>query len=349
MPEGQDLVPSADLTTLVDDLRDIIAQGRGRAASAVNAEIVATYWQVGERIVREEQAGERRAAYGVRLLALLGKRLSQEFGRGFTETSLQNMRRFYLTYPISSALRRELSWTHYRTLMRLPDDQRAFYEQVAASGRWSSRELERQISSMLYERAALSRRPDELLATVPAGDNALVQRDAFKDPYVLDFLDLEDTFSEKDLEAALIRNIERFLIELGNGFYFGGRQRRITIDDEDYYIDLVFWQRYLNCQAFIDLKIGALTHADISQMQLYLAWARNHDMREGENEPIGLILCGSKKAQVIKLLLADETRTPDDRVKVAQYLLLQSEAAIKQRLAEISAAYEEAQRRTATE
>lgn len=342
MADGKDLVPSPDLAALVEDLRGIIAQGRGRAATAVNAEVVRTYWRIGERIVREEQGGADRAAYGERVLEQVGRLLSAEHGRGFAARSLRNMRQFYFSYPIWSAVRTELTWTHFRSLMRLPDEQRAFYERVAAGGRWSSRELDKQINSMLYERAALSRKPDDLLAGLPTGDTALAERDAFKDPYVLDFLGLEDTFSEKDLEAALIRNIERFLVELGTGFYFGGRQRRIVIDDEDYYVDLVFWHRDLKCQVFIDLKIGALSHADISQMQLYLVWARNHDRREGENDPIGLILCGSKKDQVVKLLLADETRTADDRLKVAQYLLLGSEGALKARLAEISAAYDEA-------
>ena len=345
MADREDLVPRADLSALIDDLRAIIAQGRGRAAAAVNAEVARTYWRIGERIVREEQGGAARAAYGVQVLEQVGRLLSAEAGRAFSERNLYFMRQFYLAYPRVNALRTELTWTHYRTLMRLPDEQRAFYERVAAGGRWSSRELDKQINSMLYERAALSRRPDELLRALPPGDRDIAGRDAFKDPYVLDFLGLEDTFSEKDLEAALIRNIERFLVELGTGFYFGGRQRRIAIDDEDYYVDLVFWHRELRCQVFIDLKIGALSHADIGQMQLYLAWARNHDMREGENDPIGLILCGSKKDQVVELLLADATRPADDRIKVAQYLLLDSEGAIKTRLAEISAAYEEAHER----
>jgi predicted nuclease of restriction endonuclease-like (RecB) superfamily len=346
--ENQDLVPPADLTALIDDLRAIIAQGRGHAATAVNAEVVRTYWRIGERIVQEEQGGARRAEYGAQLLPQLGKSLMAEFGRGFAEQSLRAMRQFYLTYPIRSTLRSELTWSHYRTLMRLPNDQRAFYEQVAAGGRWSSRELEKQINSMLYERMALSRKPDELLAAIPTGETRTASRDVFKDPYVLDFLDLTDTFSERDLETALIRNIERFLIELGTGFYFGGRQRRITIGEEDFYIDLVFLHRALRCQVFIDLKIGALTHADISQMQLYLAWARQYDMQEGENDPIGLILCGSRNEQVVELLLADSNRPREERIKVAQYLLLNNEAALKQRLAEISAAYEEVHGRAET-
>ncbi len=171
--------------------------------------MVATYWQIGERIVREEQGGQERAGYGERLLAQLGKTLSREFGRGFAEQSLRAMRQFYTTYPNRSAVRSDLGWTHYRTLMRLPDDQRDFYAHLAVTGRWSSRELERQINSMLYERAALSRRPEELTGSLPQPNRPVTAYDdAFRDPYVLDFLGLTGAFSEKDLEAALVQNIE---------------------------------------------------------------------------------------------------------------------------------------------
>jgi len=328
---------------LLADLRAIIASGRGRAAAAVNAEIVATYWKIGERLVREEQGGAERAGYGEQLLARLGRVLSREFGRGFSERSLQNIRQFYLGYPNASAVRTELTWTHYRSLMRLDDGPRSFYERVAITGRWSSRELDKQINSMLYERTALSRQPTRTLAAATTGNaEPLSTADVFKDPYLLDFLGLEDTFSEKDLEAALIRQIERFLLELGAGFYFGGRQRRITIGDEDFYIDLVFWHRSLKCQVYIDLKIGAIAPADIAQMRLYLNWAKRHDMQEGENDPIGLILCGSKNEQVVELLLADSDSTTDQRIKVAQYLLLDSQEALKERLAQLARLSDEA-------
>ncbi len=335
--------PDDAYDALLADLRAIIASGRGRAAAAVNAEIVSTYWHIGERLVREEQGGLERAGYGEQQLARLGRVLSREFGRGFAERSLQNIRQFYLAYPNASALRTELTWTHYRSLMRLDDAQRSFYERVAITGRWSSRELDKQINSMLYERTALSRQPARTLAAATTGEVAPTSTaDVFKDPYLLDFLGLEDTFSEKDLEAALIRQIERFLLELGTGFYFGGRQRRITIGDEDFYIDLVFWHRHLKSQVFIDLKIGAIAPADIAQMRLYLNWAKRHDMQDGENDPIGLILCGSKNEQVVELLLADSASTTDQRIKVAQYLLLDSQEALKERLAHLARLSDEA-------
>jgi predicted nuclease of restriction endonuclease-like (RecB) superfamily len=235
-----------------------------------------------------------------------------------------------------------LTWSQYRTLMRLPDqNQRDFYARLAISGRWSSRELERQIGSMLYERAALSRKSDQLAGELPEKGSALAPYDTtFRDPYILDFLGLEDSYSERDLEAALIRNIERFLLELGSDFCFMGRQKRLTVGDEDYYVDLVFYHRGLRCLVLVDLKIGAFSPADAAQMKLYLNWARLNDKREGEEDPIGLILCGSKNEQVVELLLSDPANSIDDRIRVSQYLLLNSEEAIKERLALISEAYD---------
>jgi len=331
---------------LLADLRAIIASGRGRAAAAVNAEIVQTYWGVGERIVREEQGGAARAGYGEQLLARLGRSLSPEFGRGFAERSLRAMRQFYQAYPIRSALRAELTWTHYRTLMPLDSaERRAFYEHMAITGRWSSRELEKQINSMLYERVGLSRRPEELAASLPHPNRPVAPSDygeAFRDPYVLDFLGLDGAFSERDLEAALVSHIERFLLALGHGFCFVGRQQRLPIGDKDYYVDLVFYHRFLRAPVLVDLKIGEIAPADIAQMQLYLAWTRQHDHAEGEADPIGLILCGSKDHAVIELLLADPDSSPDKRITVAQYLLPDSQEALRAGLARIGAAYDAA-------
>ncbi len=337
------LVPEENaFEQLVADVRGIIEASQGRVAAAINAEMVATYWRIGERIVQEEQRGAERAGYGEQILSRLGRILSREWGRGYATSSLYNMRQFYQTYPIFSALRRELAWTHYRTLMRLDDDRRAFYERAAATHRWSSRELERQISAKLAERVAASYTPEKGLPKLPEGTGPLTYEETFRDPYILDFLGLVDPYSEKDLEAALVHHIEKFLLELGTGFYFGGRQRRITIDGEDFYIDLVFFHRDLKCQVFIDLKMGRLTHADVSQMKLYINWARRYDKREGENDPIGLILCGSKSSQVIELLLSDPADSVDERIKVAQYLLLDAQDELRKHLARMSEAYDEA-------
>ncbi len=329
-----------DYARLLADVRSIIASGRGRAAAAVNAEMVTTYWRIGQRIVQEEQGGEKRAAYGERLLERLGRTLGAEFGRGFTRRALELMRQFYVTYPNATAPRTQLAWTHYRTLMRLPEDQRAFYERMAATGRWSSRELERQISSLLYERVGLSRAPQDLAPMLPDPTRPLTLAESFHDPYVLDFLGLEGAFSEKDLETALVRNIEKFLLELGQGFCFVGRQQRLPIGGKDYYVDLVFYHRFLRAPVLVDLKLGELEPADIAQMQLYLAWTRQHDHAEGEDDPIGLILCGAKDRAVIELLLADPDSSPDKRIKVAEYLLLDSQGPLKARLAQVADAYQ---------
>ena len=222
----------------------------------------------------------------MQLLARLGQALSRDYGRGFGEGELRYMRQFYLAYPIRNALRSELAWTHYRSLMRWPrPEQREFYGRLGATGRWSSRELDKQIQSMLYERAAPSHQADELATTLPVKrETPLTYDEAFKDPHILAGLGWADTYSEKDLEAALVRNLERFLLDLGTGFAFLGRQRRMTIDDKDYYVDLVFSHRGLRCLVFVDLKIGAFEPADAAQMQLYLAWTKRYDPQEGEGD-----------------------------------------------------------------
>jgi len=331
---------------LLADLRAIIASGRGRAATAVNAEIVATYWTIGARLVREEQQGAERAGYGEEVLERIGRILAAEHGRGFSYRSLANMRQFYLAYPNVSALRTELTWTHYRSLMRLDtEERRAFYERLAVTGRWSSRELDKQVNSMLYERVGLSRRPEELAASLPHPNRPVAPSaygEAFREPYVLDFLGLDGAFSELDLEAALVSHIEHFLLALGHGFCFVGRQVRLPIGDKDYYVDLVFYHRFLRAPVLVDLKIGEIAPADIAQMQLYLAWTRQHDHAEGEADPIGLILCGSKDSAVIELLLADPDSSPDKRITVAQYLLPDSQEALRAGRARIGAAYDEA-------
>jgi len=308
---------------LLADLRVIIASGRGRAAAAVNAEIVATYWTIGARLVREEQQGAERAGYGEEVLERIGRILAAEHGRGFSYRSLANMRQFYLAYPNVSALRTGLTWTHYRSLMRLDTEERRAF----------------------YERVGLSRRPEELAASLPHPNRPVAPSEygeAFRDPYVLDFLGLDGAFSERDLEAALVSHIEHFLLALGHGFCFVGRQQRLPIGDKDYYVDLVFYHRFLRAPVLVDLKIGEIAPADIAQMQLYLAWTRQHDHAEGEADPIGLILCGSKDSAVIELLLADPDSSPDKRIKVAQYLLPDSQEALRAGLARIGAAYNEA-------
>jgi predicted nuclease of restriction endonuclease-like (RecB) superfamily len=238
-------------------------------------------------------------------------------------------------------VRSQLTWTHYRILMRLPEEQREFYERGAIAGRWSSRELERQINSLLAERTVMSRKPLETMQRALA-ERPLLEGEVFKNPYILDFLGLQEPYNERDLEEALVRHIEKFLLELGTGFAFMGRQKRLTLDGVDYYVDLVFFHRKLRAQVFVDLKMGKLAPADVSQMKLYINWARKYDKEEWENDPIGLILCGSQSSQVIELLLSDSTDSTDQRIKVAQYLLLDAQETLKEHLAQMSVAWEEA-------
>jgi predicted nuclease of restriction endonuclease-like (RecB) superfamily len=300
--------------------------------------MVEAYWRIGERIVRQEQHGETRAGYGEQMLLKLGQSLSLEHGRGFSVTNLKYMRQFYLTYQNRQTLSDELSWSHYQVIMRLPEELREFYQRLAVSNRWSVRQLQGEIGRQLHQRVLMPGKPGDLLATLPAArPKALTYEEAFRDPYILDFLGLEGSYSEKDLETALVRNIEKFLLELGTGFMFVARQQRIVIDDEDHYVDLVLYHRYMRCIVVVELKLGRLQAADVGQMKLYLEWFKRYDKAEGEADPIGLILCGSKGEQIIELLLSN----PAERIQVSRYLTLDSQEAIRQHLERMAGAYEE--------
>jgi predicted nuclease of restriction endonuclease-like (RecB) superfamily len=309
------------------DIVELLDAARLTAARNVNALMTASYWEIGRRIVEAEQQGKRRAGYGEQLIARLSSDLTTRFGRGFGANNLESMRRFFLAYPrsmisqtLSGKLGNELPavnsetasrkfglselahaftlpWSAYVRLLSVKDAHaRQFYEAEARRGGWSVRQLDRQISSQFYERTALSKNKAAMLvkgATLKPED-AVTPDDAIKDPYVLEFLDLKDEYSECDLEQALIRRLEDFLLELGDGFCFVGRQRRLRIDQTWYRVDLLFFHRRLRCLVIIDLKLGALSHADVGQMHLYCNYAKEHWMFAGENPPVGLILCANK-------------------------------------------------------
>lgn len=297
------------------------------AARSVNALMTASYWEIGRRIVEAEQKGRRRAGYGEQLMERLSADLTARFGRGFGVNNLESMRRFFLAYPrpqisqtLSGKLGNEslpeksqtvsgklslpelaqvfvLPWSAYVRLLMVKDGHaRQFYEAEALRGGWSVRQLDRQINSQFYERTALSKNKAAMLVkgAVPKPEDAVTPDDAIKDPYVLEFLDLKDEYSESDLEQALIRRLEDFLLELGDGFTFVGRQRRLRIDQTWYRVDLLFFHRRLRCLVIIDLKLGALTHADVGQMHLYCNYAKEHWTFGDENPPVGLILCADK-------------------------------------------------------
>jgi len=328
---------SADYKGIHGDIVAILEASRRAASRSVNALMTATYWEVGRRVVEFEQGGENRAAYGQALLVRLSGDLTKRFGRGFGVDNLELMRLFYQTYPpaaISESLIRKsadssaapnselvirnfdlerlatvfpLSWTHYVHLMRRTrsTDERTFYEAEALRGGWSVRQLDRQISSQFHTRAMLSKNKRAMLEK---GSNAhpsdfVTPEEAIKDPYVLEFLDLKDEYSESQLEDALVHRLEDFLLELGGDFAFVGRQRRLRIGESWFRVDLLFFHRRLRCLVIIDLKLTELNHADVGQMHMYCNYAREHWTLPGENPPVGLILCARTNAAVARYAL----------------------------------------------
>ena len=295
----------------------LLESARAFAARSVNALMTATYWEIGRRIVESEQGGEERAGYGEGLLQRLAEGLTRRFGRGFSVRNLEQMRQFYLGWPISQTVSAEfdltslstrfpLPWSAYVRLLSVKNPMaRSFYEAEALRCGWSVRQLDRQINSQFYERAALSQNKAALLekGTQTEPGDLLTPEEAIKDPFVLEFLDLKDQYSESDLEDALIGHLADFLLELGDDFAFVGRQRRLRLDDTWFRVDLVFFHRRLKCLVIIDLKVGRFSHADAGQMHLYLNYAREHWMREGENPPVGLILCAAKGAEEARYAL----------------------------------------------
>ncbi|HNG32646.1 MAG TPA: PDDEXK nuclease domain-containing protein [Blastocatellia bacterium] len=293
---------------LLEDLRDLILSTRSQVAQAVNAGLTLLYWQIGDRI-RREILKEKRAEYGAEIVSTLGKQLETEFGRGFSEKSLRHMLRFVEVFPdfeIVSALLRQLSWSHFLSIIYLKDSlQRDFYAEMCRYEKWSTRTLQDRIRSMLYERTAISKKPEKLIEEELRAlreEDTLTPDLVFRDPYFLDFLGLRDTYSEKDLEAAILREMETFLLELGKGFAFIARQQRITLDGDDYYIDLLFYHRRLRRLVMIELKIGDFKPADKGQVELYLRWLDRHEKQPGENSPLALILCAGKKRETVEYL-----------------------------------------------
>ena len=293
---------------LYRQIRDVLTQARARAWQAVNFEMVACYWEIGRLIVEEEQRGAARADYGKRLIRDLSKRLSMEFGKGFEKRNLWFIRSFYLAYPKVNALRSELTWTHYRILLRVETSEaRAFYEAEAVNARWSTRELERQINSLLFQRLALSRDKAGVMALAAKGHEINEPGELVKDPYVLEFTVIrqDEHFLEKDLESSLISKLRQFLLELGKGFSFVARQKRFTLDGQHFFIDLVFYNYILKCFVLIDLKVGALTHQDLGQMQMYVNYYTRELMNEGDGSPIGIVLCSDKNEAVVRYTLPE--------------------------------------------
>lgn len=314
---------------LVAELSRLLEDARRVSARAVNTVMTATYWEFGRRIVEFEQGGEKRAGYGEELVARLAVDLTARFGRGFGAVNLSQMKRFYLLWPTHTILQTPsekssgeiiqtlsekspaqapfpLPWSHYVRLMAVKEEAaRRFYETEALRGGWSVRQLDRQIATVFYERTALSRDKSAMLTkgAKPRPEDRVSVEEEVKDPLVLEFLNLKDEYSESELEGALLRHLEKFLLELGDDFAFVGRQRRLRIGDQWYRVDLLFFHRKLKALVVIDLKVGKLTHADAGQMHMYLNYARQHWMREDENPPVGLILCSEPDDALAKYAL----------------------------------------------
>ena len=322
-----------ELASLVEPISLIIEQARGQVRQAVNSAMVHSYWHIGQMIVEHEQQGAARAQYGKQQLQHLSAELTERLGKGFDVTNLRNMRAFYQAFPIRETVSLELSWSHYNALSRIENESaRRWYQQEAQRQAWSVRALERQISKLYYERLLASQ--DKTLVETEAAQHtqplAESVKDYLRDPYILDFLNLQDkSYQESELEQAIIGNIQQFLLELGKGFAFVERQQRIRFSDEDFYIDLVFYNFKLKCFLLVDLKLGKLRHQDIGQMDTYVRLYDEQHKGADDNPTIGLVLCSEKSEAVVKYSVLSEQK----QLFSAKYLpYLPTEAQLKQEL-----------------
>lgn len=306
-------IVKANLTEqFISDIRTIILSARESAIRSVDTVRVQMYWKLGERIFIEEQKGQDRAEYGAYLLQNIALEIEKEFGSGFSVRQLERARQFYRTYPIATALRTQLNWYQYRLLIQIDDkDKREYYELEATNNNWTGRELERQINSGLYERLLLSNDKKAVLEVARKERIPESPTEIIKDPMVLEFLGLrpEATYYEKDLERALITNLQAFLLELGNGFSFVARQKRILLEDDEFFADLVFYNRLLRCFVVIELKTHKITHEDIGQLQMYVNYYDRNEKAPDENPTIGILLCADKNDTLVKYTLPENNNT----------------------------------------
>lgn len=320
---------------LVAEIKSLIEQSKQQLAVTVNATLSLLYWQIGKRINQELSQYEGNGKYGKQIVATLWRQLEIDYGASFSEKNLRRMMQFAHAFPnekIVVSLIHQLTWSHIKILIPMDDPlKRAFYIEMCKLEKWSVRTFQDRIQSMLYERTAISKKPELTIQNdldLLKNEQKLSPDLVFKDPYVLDFLGLKDTFSEKDLESSILAELQQFITELGSDFAFLARQKRITIDTTDYYIDLLFYHRRLKCLIAIDLKIGNFEAAYKGQMELYLRYLEKHEQVEGENSPIGLILCSAKNDEHVELLQLDKSN-----IRVADYLtLLPSQEILKQKL-----------------
>ena len=296
---------------LIAIIRSILAQARDRAVRSMDTERVLMYWQIGKVIFEEEQQGEDRAAYGSFLIQSLAEQLQPQLGSGFSRRQLYWYVQFYRTFPIVSALRTQFNWTHYKILISIDsEDKRAFYLAEAEKNNWSARQLERQVNSQLFERLVMSNDVEAVLKVARSEKQPTAATEIIKDPMVLEFLGLrrEASYYEKDLEAAIITHLQDFLLELGNGFSFVARQKRIHLDGDEFFVDLVLYNRLLQCFVIIEIKTTKLTHQDVGQLQMYVNYYDRIEKQDFENPTIGILLCANKNDAVVKFSLPENNK-----------------------------------------
>lgn len=306
-------LPSTSIDKLYSNVKQILEDARSNVYRAANFAMVQAYWQIGKLIVEEEQKGNEKAEYGQGVLEELSVRLTKEYGKSFSNRNLRHIRQFYRVFPKWNAVRSELSWTHYRLLLKVErEDARAFYIEEAIDCHWGTRTLERQVNSLYFERMVMTRKEGRPLVKAEAEEKKEVMqaKDLIKDPYVLEFLNLKSNtdFYEQELEQAIIDKLQEFLLELGKGFSFVSRQHRISLEGEHFFIDLVFYNYILKCFLLIDLKTGKLTHQDVGQMDTYVRVFEDTMRQESDNPTIGLILCSEKNNAVAKYSLLNESK-----------------------------------------
>ena len=313
-------IPQPDYEHLLVKISDTYVSGQVKATQAVNIQLLETYWQIGKHIVEFEQGGNVRAEYGKSLIINLAKDLKLLHGKGFSASNVKRFRQFYLAYPIGATLSHQLSWSHMVEFLKIDDPfERSFYEKQTQLENWNVRELVRQKNTALFQRLALSKNKEEILRLAAQGQEIATSKDILKDPYVFEFLKIPEELlpSELELEAHLCNNLQQFLLELGKGFTYVGRQYRMTINNKHYRVDLVFYHRILRCFVLIDLKINEVQHDDIGQMNLYLGYFANEENIEGDNPPIGIILSKDKD----ELLVEYATYGMNSQLFVSQYQL----------------------------
>lgn len=309
---NQTLIPNdTTMNHIFENIKELVIASRNKVYYTVNTEMLHLYWNIGKIIV-DIQNGEERASYGDAVLEELSKKLTDEFGKGFSIINLRRMRKFYSLFPIRSTLLNELSWSHYLSLIKIEEEgKRNFYLHECINSKWSVRELQRQIDSLLYERLTLSANKEKILELSEKGQILKSSKDLIKDPFVLEFLDMKENtdYLETDLEKNILNHLKEFLLELGKGFSYVGNQVRLTLEEEHFYPDLVFYNRILKCFVIIDLKIGKVTHKDIGQMQMYVNYYDREIKQQSEHETIGILLSTNKNETIVKYTLPKDNKT----------------------------------------